>query len=57
LLKAIGVPELQAFLNDHMSLGQAVADAKTATRRYIKRQLTWWRPKLGVWTIHQGNDG
>jgi tRNA dimethylallyltransferase len=57
LLKAIGVPELQAYLNGHMSLGQAVADAKTATRRYIKRQLTWWRPKLGVWTIHQGNDG
>jgi tRNA dimethylallyltransferase len=56
LLKAIGVPELQAFLNGHMSLGQAVADAKTATRRYIKRQLTWWRPKLGLWVAH-GNNG
>jgi tRNA dimethylallyltransferase len=56
LLKAIGVPELQAFLNGHMSLGQAVADAKTATRRYIKRQLTWWRPKLGLWVAHR-SDG
>jgi tRNA dimethylallyltransferase len=55
LLKAIGVPELQAFLNGHMSLGQAVADAKTATRRYIKRQLTWWRPKLGLWVAHGSN--
>jgi tRNA dimethylallyltransferase len=55
LLKAIGVSELQAFLNGHLPLGQAIADAKTATRRYIKRQLTWWRPKLGLWTAHREN--
>ncbi len=50
LLKAIGVRELQTHLRGEIPLELAVTDAKTATRRYIKRQLTWWRPKLAHWT-------
>lgn len=49
LLKAIGVRELQAHLRGEISLQQAVADAKTATRRYVKRQLTWWRGRPRSW--------
>jgi tRNA dimethylallyltransferase len=57
LLKAIGVPELKAYLRDEIFLEQAVAHAKTATRRYIKRQLTWWRPRLAHWTRYDGLRG
>jgi len=50
LMKAIGVPELLAHLRGEIPLGEAVERAKVATRHYIKRQLTWWRPHLGAWT-------
>jgi len=30
-------------LRGEISLEEAVASAKTATRQYIKRQFTWWR--------------
>lgn len=56
LLKAIGVPELKAYLRDEILLEQAVAHAKTATRRYIKRQLTWWRPRLAHWARYEGHQ-
>ena len=51
IMKAIGVPELSAHLRGECSLGEAVVRAKLATRRYIKRQLTWWRPRLDRWTV------
>lgn len=49
MMKAIGVPELLAHLRGECSLEKAVADAKTATRNYIKRQFTWWRSRLDEW--------
>ncbi len=49
IMKAIGVPELQAHLRGEMSREEAVVLAKTATRQYIKRQLTWWRGQMQGW--------
>jgi tRNA dimethylallyltransferase len=49
VMKAIGVPELQGFLRQQMTLEKAMTDAKTATRNYIKRQLTWWRGQMSDW--------
>jgi tRNA dimethylallyltransferase len=49
IMKAIGVPELLAHLRGEMGLDDAVAAAKTATRHYIKRQMTWWRGQLKAW--------
>jgi tRNA dimethylallyltransferase len=43
MMKAIGIPELSRHLRGEISLEEAVVLAKTATRQYIKRQLTWWR--------------
>jgi tRNA dimethylallyltransferase len=43
MMKAIGIPELTRHLRGEISLKEAVALAKTATRQYIKRQFTWWR--------------
>ncbi|MEM9144683.1 MAG: tRNA (adenosine(37)-N6)-dimethylallyltransferase MiaA [Pseudomonadota bacterium] len=48
-LKALGAPELAAYLGGHASLEEAVAAAKTATRRYAKRQLTWGRNQMAAW--------
>ncbi len=48
MMKAIGVRELAAHLRGEMALDKAIAAAKTATRHYIKRQLTWWRGQ-GDW--------
>ncbi len=46
-MKAIGVPELAAYLRNECSLEDAIMRAKTATRRYSKRQATWFRHQLG----------
>lgn len=40
--QAIGYKELAAHLRGECTYEEAVADLKTATRRYAKRQLTWF---------------
>ena len=47
--RAIGAPELVAHLQGHLSLPDAVAAAKLATRQYAKRQRTWFRSRMGDW--------
>ncbi len=51
IMMAIGVPELRACLRNEIGQDEAVANAKTATRNYIKRQLTWWRGQMKGWTV------
>jgi tRNA dimethylallyltransferase len=41
VMRAIGVPEISAYLAGEMTLDQAVAAGQQATRRYAKRQYTW----------------
>jgi tRNA dimethylallyltransferase len=45
-MKAVGVPELAAFLAGSIDKGTAVARAQHATRRYAKRQYTWFRHQM-----------
>ena len=49
VMKAIGLPELVSHLKGEITLEDAVARARTATRHYIKRQLTWWRGQMAHW--------
>lgn len=49
VMKAIGLPELVSHLKGEITLEEAVARARTATRQYIKRQLTWWRGQMAHW--------
>ncbi len=49
VMKAIGLPELISYLKGELSLEEAVAKAKAATRQYIKRQGTWWRGQMAHW--------
>ncbi len=45
-LKAVGVRELLAHIGGEISLDEAIAAARMATRRYAKRQMTWLRHQL-----------
>lgn len=42
-LNTFGYREIFAYLDGEMSLDAAVAEIKQGTRRYAKRQLTWFR--------------
>ncbi|MDP7625327.1 MAG: tRNA (adenosine(37)-N6)-dimethylallyltransferase MiaA [Rhodospirillales bacterium] len=46
VMKALGVPELITHLRDKMTLEDAVSAAKQATKRYAKRQMTWFRGQI-----------
>lgn len=45
-MKAVGVRPLAAHLAGAMPLATAVAQAQADTRRYLKRQLTWFRHRM-----------
>ena len=45
-MKAVGVPELSALLDGKMSREEAVTRAQQSTRRYAKRQYTWFRHRM-----------
>lgn len=47
--KAIGAPELIAYLREELPLEEAVERAITATRQYAKRQRTWFRARMRGW--------
>jgi tRNA dimethylallyltransferase len=42
VMRAIGVAQLSAYLLGHVSLDNAVVAGQQATRRYAKRQYTWF---------------
>ena len=42
-LNTVGYKEIFDFLEDKITLGQAIENIKTNTRRYAKRQLTWFK--------------
>jgi tRNA dimethylallyltransferase len=49
VMKAVGVRELAAHLRGDLTLAEAVALAQKETRRYAKRQLTWFRNQTPDW--------
>jgi tRNA dimethylallyltransferase len=49
-LKAVGYRELAAHLRGETSLDQALDAARQETRRYAKRQLTWFRNQTPDWS-------
>jgi tRNA dimethylallyltransferase len=50
-MKAIGVRELLDHFAGKTSLEEATAAIKTETRRYAKRQMTWFRNQMGDWLM------
>ena len=45
-MKAVGVPELLRHLRGETSRVDAIAAAQRSTRRYAKRQMTWFRHQM-----------
>ena len=43
IMRAIGVPEISAYLTGTMQYDEAVIRGQIATRQYAKRQFTWFR--------------
>jgi tRNA dimethylallyltransferase len=57
VMKAVGVRELAAHLAGELTLAEAVALAQQETRRYAKRQLTWFRNQTPDWErLRDGAD-
>ena len=48
-MRAHGVRELAAYLSGALTREEAVAKAKTESRRYAKRQMTWLRRFMSDW--------
>jgi tRNA dimethylallyltransferase len=49
VFKAIGVTELALAAAGEIGFSEAVEQAKTATRNYAKRQMTWARRNMMSW--------
>ena len=47
-MKAVGLPELFVHLRGETSLPEAISAAQQSTRRYAKRQTTWFRHQLNA---------
>ncbi len=47
-IQAIGYKELYRYFAGATSLEEAISQLKTNSRRYAKRQLTWFRNKMDV---------
>ena len=56
-MKAHGVPWLMRHLGGEITLDQAAAGAVMDTRRYAKRQLTWFRNQMKDWPWVAAADG
>jgi tRNA dimethylallyltransferase len=59
VMRAIGVPELSAHLRGELSFGEATTAGQQATRRYAKRQYTWFahQPPPGWQQFHEPLEG
>ena len=49
-MKAHGVPWLRRHLAGEITLAEAAEGGKADTRRYTKRQVTWFRHQMPGWT-------
>ncbi len=54
--QAIGYKELVEYIEGKCSLDEAVEKLKLATRRYAKRQLTWFRHETGARTVYADTE-
>ena len=56
-IQAIGYKELYEYFDGKISLDEAVENLKQNSRRYAKRQLTWFRNKMNVeWFDMSGSN-
>ena len=57
-MQGIGYKEFVPYFNGDCTLDEAVTQLKTNTRRFAKRQLTWFRRQIeGLWIDMSKTDG
>lgn len=49
VMKSLGVPSIASFLRGELSLEESAVEAKMLTRRFAKRQMTWFRNQFSSW--------
>jgi len=54
---AIGYKEMTAYLRGECSIDEAADAIRLASRRYAKRQLTWFRHNTGAYRLTVDRDG
>ncbi|MGR3491325.1 MAG: tRNA (adenosine(37)-N6)-dimethylallyltransferase MiaA [Shimia sp.] len=47
--KAIGAPQLVAYVKGELRLSQAMSQSIIASQQYAKRQRTWFRARMAAW--------
>jgi len=57
VMKAVGLPPLLDYTRGHLSQGEAVERACRDTRRYAKRQMTWFRHQYPVMICEESTFG
>ena len=57
-LNTVGYKELFAYFEKRLTFDQAIEKIKTNTRRYAKRQMTWFRKDKEIqWFDHDNLNG
>ncbi|MFT3811137.1 MAG: tRNA (adenosine(37)-N6)-dimethylallyltransferase MiaA [Micropepsaceae bacterium] len=54
--KTLGLPQFRRALANEIGLADAIADAKLQTRRFAKRQSTWFRNQTASWAKLTASD-
>jgi len=52
----LGLEEVLDYLADNLSLEEAISKAQQQTRRYAKRQMTWFRNQMIAWNMVNEQD-
>lgn len=55
-LRTVGYKEVFPYLEGKRGLPETIAEIKRNTRRYAKRQLTWFRREQRIWWLDAGGD-
>lgn len=56
-MQAIGYKELAPYIDGRLPLAEAVENMKRETRRYAKRQLSWFRNRPGAYVLYVDDPG
>ncbi|HEY1415372.1 MAG TPA: tRNA (adenosine(37)-N6)-dimethylallyltransferase MiaA [Caulobacteraceae bacterium] len=56
-MKALGVRSFAAEIAGRLSPAEALAEAKAETRRYAKRQISWFNHQAGDWPRADAREG
>ncbi len=52
-MRALGVQELKAYLENHITLEEAIELGKLHTRQYAKRQSTWFNNRFNADSVYE----